>query len=563
MTLVLPTRSWYAAGEPIAVDIGDLGRPANLEVDHLGAVVAAVPVGGSGRLALPDLPPGGYGLRLVDSADTDLLARSAIHVLADEAHARRVLRYGFVTDYRPERDPRGAVDLARRLHLTAVQFYDWAHRHADLVSGGEDYADPLGNRVSLATVRALVEGLRAAGADALGYAAVYGVGNDEWPHWESLALLDATGTAYGLGGFLRIVDPAAPAWLAHFTDDLAAAVQRCGFAGFHLDQYGSPTHARRVDGRPVALAESFTTLVEAVRDRLPQVRLVFNNVNDFPTWATATTRQDACYVEVWSPMVEFADLAALVTRCHALVGDRPVVVAAYLSVYARAPRPLADATARLTMATLFSHGATHLLAGEDGRLLVDPYYVRNHPAEPKTLDLLARWADFLVAHDELLMDPRAVDVTAAYAGDYNDHLDVSYAAAPVSGHARAGVVWRRIVAIGPWLVVHLVNLVGQESCAWDAPHAQPGETGPGLLRLRLPGPVLPTVHVADPDGSGRLEPVPVEADGTHARAVLPALGSWQVILVRPPEGEDDLGVDRGVDGGDAGRTGGGAAVTGP
>ena len=40
-----------------------------------------------------------------------------------------------------------------------------------------------------------------------------------------------------------------------------------------------------------------------------------------------------------------------------------------------------DLATSFTMATLFSHGATQLLAGEAGRVLVDPYYVDNHVAE--------------------------------------------------------------------------------------------------------------------------------------------------------------------------------------
>ena len=75
--------------------------------------------------------------------------------------------------------------------------------------------------------------------------------------------------------------------------------------------------------------------------------------------------------------------------------------------------------ARLTMATIFSSGATHLFTGEDGRLLVHPYYVQSDPADDETLDVLERWYTFLVRHGDLLVDPDVVDVTAAYFGEYN------------------------------------------------------------------------------------------------------------------------------------------------
>jgi hypothetical protein len=89
------------------------------------------------------------------------------------------------------------------------------------------------------------------------------------------------------------------------------------------------------------------------------------------------------------------------------------------------------------MATLFSHGATHLLAGEDGRLLVDPYYVRNWPAEPSTIDLLADWYDFLVAHDELLL-PQAFRRHRGVCRRLQRRRRRHFAGAPVSGDAQAG-----------------------------------------------------------------------------------------------------------------------------
>ena len=121
------------------------------------------------------------------------------------------------------------------------------------------------------------------------------------------------------------------------------------------------------------------------------------------------------------------------------------------------------------MATLFSHGATHLLCGEADRILVDPYYVRNHAAGTSTADLLKRWYDFLVEHVELLCDPGLHDMTGALAGDYNGDCDVSYDTAAVTESPAAGAVWRRILGSGDRLIVHLINLTDQEDTEWDAP----------------------------------------------------------------------------------------------
>ncbi|OJV80975.1 MAG: hypothetical protein BGO37_15800 [Cellulomonas sp. 73-92] len=523
---LLPTRSRYSTGADVEIEVRTAG-PGRLVVRHLGAVVGTADAAGPGTVSLGALAAGGYGVDL-ETADGTPVARTAV-LVTDEPRGR--MRYGFVASYAPDKDVAAVVDLARRLHLDAVQLYDWAYRHADLMGGGETYADPLGQPIALDTVRRLAAGLAAAGTDALGYAAVYGVGSEEWPAWSHRALLRADGEAWSLGDFLTLVDPGAPDWQEHLVGDLRAAVAAVGLHGFHLDQYGYPRWAGLVGGGAVDLSRSFRALIEAVRTGLPDARLVFNNVNDFPTRATADAPQDAVYIEVWPPHTTLGSLARLVERARAARDGRPVVIAAYQHVYEVAPRSEADLSTSFTMATLFSHGATQLLAGEQGNLLVDPYYVRNRPAEPETLALLQRWYDFLVEHDELLMAPGAADVSGAWVGAYNDALDVRFAAAPTTDGPTPGGVWRRVVQVGELLVVHLINLAGQADTEWDAPRAVPADPGAGTLRVKRAGSAVPVVRVADPDRGGHLTDVAVELDGEDAVAVLPPPHVWQTVVV--------------------------------
>lgn len=517
---LLPRRASFRPGEPVAIEVRGEVAPGLARVFHLGETVAEI-AWTEGDVILPALPAGGYGVELGDLT-------TAVEVAADP---RQRLRYGFVASYAPDKDIGGVTDTVRRLHLTGVQFYDWAYRHADLLGGGEEYRDALDQPISLATVRALVGAVQQAGSRALGYAAVYAVGPKEWDRWQHQALVTATGTPYGLGDFLFILDPAAPDWLAHFTADLSASTTALGFDGYHLDQYGYPRRARRADGAVVDVGASFVALVEAVRDALPEAHLVFNNVNDFPARRTATTPQDAVYIEPWAPQLTLQHLADTVTRARAYGGGKPVVMAAYQHIYDSAPADAADRATALTMAALHSHGATQLLAGEADRLLCDPYYVRNHTMGTSTAALLKRWYDFLVAHDELLMPPELTDVTNSHAGAYNGELDVSYANAELSETATAGKVWRRIVAKDDQLIVHLINLLGQTDTLWDAGRAVPADPGMATLRFRLTGTRAPRVRVADPDGAGRLVDVEVQVDGDFAEAALPPLAVWQVVLV--------------------------------
>jgi dextranase len=528
MTDLLPTKAIYRRGDAVTIEVRDLPGPAKLTVRHLGELRRTVPTVASGVVDLGRLDTGGYTVEA--HAGDLLLGATAVQVVNDE---RARLRYGFVVDYRPGRDLGAVADNLRRLHLTGVQFYDWAYRHADLLGGGDVYDDALGQPVSLATVRDLISICHEVGAEALGYAAVYAVGPKEWPDWEHDALLTPTGAPYGLGDFLFLVDPAAADWLAHFTGELAGSIDRIGFDGFHLDQYGYPKRAHRPDGAIVDVASSFTTMIDAVRQALPESRLVFNNVNDFPTWRSAHAPQDAVYIEAWDPHTDLGHLARTVTRARAEALGKPVVVAAYQHVYDDAPASAADVATALTMATLFSHGATHLLCGEADRILVDPYYVRNHVVDDSTAALLRRWYDFLVAHDELLMPAAVVDVTGSYTGPYNDDLDVHYNDRAVSADAKAGTVWRRVTQVQDQLVMHLINLTGQDDTRWDAPRNRPGDTGPATLRIRRVGVGLPRIRVADPDRQGCLIDVPVTIDGDYANAQLPEVHLWQLVLIDP------------------------------
>ena len=527
--MMMPTKARFTPGEPVLLTLSGEPTVTELRIDHLGDEVRRIPVlAGEASVDLGVLPEGGYGVRLI-AGDGRVLAQTAVEVLADPV-AR--LRYGFVANFAPQRDIDGVLRFFRRLHLTAAQFYDWAYRHADLVGPDPVWTDPLGQPVSLATVAGLASGLRAGGTLPIGYAAVYGVGHDELPAWRHAALLDAAGQPHTLADFLTVIDPSDPEWLAHFRADLGRAVQAGGFAGFHLDQYGFPRRAVRPAGRVVELAEAFDTLIRAVRDELPEACLIFNNVNDFPVWASTRSPQDVTYTEVWEPHDTIADLAAVATRSRSLAPQRPVVLAAYQSVYAKHPVPAADAAARLTMATLFSHGATQLLAGEDGRVLVDPYYVRNHPAAPSTLDMLARWYDLLVAAGDLLFASDQADVTRSVVGGLNGELDVLTDTASVSHEPRPGVVWRRVVESREGTVVHLINLTGQAETGWDEPKAEIGPVSGLRLRLRPTGSAITRLHVADPDRGVDFEPVTLRAQDGYLHADLPPLQAWQLLLIR-------------------------------
>lgn len=522
---ILPNRATYSPVDPVEIEIrGGFGF-GELSIWHLGKQVALHPYNGEPSIHIGSLPRGCYGVELKIGEN---VTRTAVEV---KENSRERIRYGFVADYSPNRNLSAVSDNIRRLHLSAILFYDWAYRHADLLGGGDNYKDALDQPISLQTVRDLASTVQDVGSSALGYVAIYAVGPNEWPKWEHRALLTASGQPFALGDFLFILDPASPDWLAHLSKDLVDSVASIGFDGFHLDQFGYPKTAVRADGVHVDVSASFATMLSSVRDSLPAQQLVFNNVNDFPTWTTAKSPQDGVYIEVWAPTLTLSSLAHMVNRAKSVAGRKPVVIAAYQHVYDSASAEVSDRATAFTMATLFSHGATQILAGEGDRLLVDPYYVRNHKIEASTATLLKSWYDFVVEHDELLLDPEIVDVTASYAASYNDDCDVTFENSRVTEDAEAGAVWRRITSTPHGLVVHLINLLGQEDTLWDSPRHAPTDPGLAKLRFRRVGQSTPVVRVADPDHSSRLVEIPVSLEGDYAVAVLPTMHIWQMVHI--------------------------------
>jgi dextranase len=525
---LIPLRAAFAPGDAVELEIVGAAGALRLDVRQLTRVVCSIDVdAGETFVTLPALPVGGYG---VDATGSGGSAATAFDVL--ECPLDR-LRYGFACDFGAGRELEGIALHARRLHLNAIQLYDWMYRHERLVPPADDFEDALGRRLSLASVRGVVESLLAVGAQSLAYAAVYAVGRDARAAWSDAALLRADGSQWQLGDdFLWLVDPSHARWREHLAGELVAALAATGAAGFHLDQYGWPKAALGSDGRPVDLSVAFPALLAALPDALPGASLIFNNVNDFPSWSTAASPLAASYVEVWPPHTGLSHIADLARQTRALAPGRPAVLAAYPSVLATAPVEQARPALELLLATAFSHGATVLATGESGAVLVDPYYPRNHLADAETLELLREMHDLLVRFGDVLVGP-AVELTRTYAGGINEEIAVEAPGVNVATDPLAGSLWLRVVDTPEARVVHLINLVSQSETGWDTPKHPIERVAGATLRLRRERPAAPFVAVASRT-SPQPSPLASRLDGDVDVIDLPPLGGWTIVLVMQP-----------------------------
>ena len=257
MTELIPTKATFAPGEPIEVEVR--GDAATVSLWRLERKVAEVePLDGIARFAAQ--PEGGYG---VEGGG----ATSAFDVLADPLSRAAVrLRRALST---LGRQTEGVIDNVRRLHLNAVQFYDWMYRHADLVPPTDDFEDALGQTTSLDTVRRLATAIGDAGsaADAptprsTRRARKRGPSGSS-PKGSSAPTARPGCSATSSGTSTRRAELGVVAALRRRAG--RSAVRRVGFEGLHLDQYGDPKRALRKDGTVVDLEEAFPALHRAVR----------------------------------------------------------------------------------------------------------------------------------------------------------------------------------------------------------------------------------------------------------------------------------------------------------
>ena len=506
-----------------------------LTVLQLGCSVLTLP--SSGEFNLGNFPEGGYS---VSWSDGEQVIHSSFEVLTD---SWKRLRYGFVAEFSDAVIVGNYQDWARKLHLTAIQFYDWAWKHEFVTTEKSHYDDPLGQEISTSKIRELISSYNQIGATPCGYVAVYAVDLDGWTRWKDAGLFDSTGKPYQLGDdFLRVLDPADPEWLKHLLGQLENA-RDFGFQGFHLDQYGYPRIALKADGNRVDLAEQFPKMLARIVDELPECKHIFNNVNDYPTWRTTTTNQDATYIEVWDPHSTYSALANLVTKTRELNSEKPIILSAYLKCYGEMTSdedlPKAIASFELTCASITSGGASHLIFGGDGRVLYHAYYVTNYLATGETLKKFRNYYDFIVAAGDLLYDETRVDVSRIDAFGVNTEVQFSSEVAH-GPEAIPGSLWIRIFRGQTGMTIHVINLLDQVDTIWNEMKAPISATA--SLRISIDAAGFTSFASVGRSSEGSVfEGFEMETSGSRLETSIEIRGAWTILNIALKGDSNDRG----------------------
>jgi dextranase len=442
-------------------------------------------------------------------------------------------RYGFLSDFSPnDKGIEERVGKTARFHLNCLQFYDWMYRHYRLLPPSEQFKDALGRRLSLKTVRRAIDAAHTHRTAAVAYAAVYAAEPEFYRTHREWGLYRADGSSYMLGDLFHLMDlaPSSP-WVRHMLGDFRRTLKAIRFDGFHLDQYGFPRVAYDSDGELRDLGSDFASFVDAASEVTarhdPDGGNIFNAVNAWPVEHVARRKQVATYVEVWPPYVGYADLVAIVRRCHDLAPGKPVILAAYASFLAKKPGQRTGAAGlALLSAVIFSTGAWHLLLGEGEAALTHAYYPKYARLGSLAIRTLRRYYDFAVGYREFLRDPSLREVAATFIDSDEPTFGVSI---PYSSSPKPGHIWTGIKTKPGWVVISLVNLLDESDLMWDRAREAPKTR---FVKLKLPNETLiKRCLVASPDGDGSLAPVSCAVDPSDGRTVEVALSTWTLVLV--------------------------------
>lgn len=476
---------------------------------------------------------GGYHV-VARLMETGAQARTAFDVVR---HWREAPRYAFLSDYYPRESHQDVQNFFRKFHLNVVQFYDWMERHDAPVPTTPEFVDPMGRKLVTSAILSRITAMRDIGCASLAYAAVYAALRDYAQAHPNDGLYANDGRQNSLIDLFYLMDiTEGSPWREHILSEFARVIE-FGFDGLHLDQYGYPKSALRKDGSVLWMDDAYRSFITACRQRLgEETGIIFNNVSSYPVHKTHQVEQDAMYVEVWPPMVRYRHLSQIIHEIRIRTEARKsVILAAYLKPFREQRDANPDAIARsalLVTAVIFASGGYHLVLGESGGMLTEPYYPDYVPMVPSLVAPLRAMYDVLTADGDLLASSDTTDVTWSFAGGTNDAVVVL--GSSISVEPEAGHVWIRVVTTAQGLLVHLVNLTWLVHDEWNAIHDEPFSPSPTLdVRIEWNHPVREVlVQRTDVGGWESMEPqwVP-HVRGQALSVTVPPIHFWTVVFV--------------------------------
>jgi dextranase len=546
-----PTRGAYAPGATALIRAecacpSAIPTPCILRA-HLLALDAVVASGETRAVLRPNevarievplhLPPQdlrGYGVELELCDETGAVLACASAALDVCANWENAPRYGFVCDFSPsETDTRERMESMARYHLNAAQAYDWMYRHHDFLPPQTIFADALGRTQSLDVARRKIELARELGMQILAYAAIYAAPPDFIKTHPELGLYKLDGAPFSLADFLYNTDITNPRWRELFLRECKRTVDALGFDGIHLDQYGYPRLAHRLDGSLVDLEAALPDFLNAARKAIGDAPTVFNAVNTWTLEAVARSRMNPLYTEIWPPNDTLRDVREVVLRARALRDGRPPVIAAYINDLASddaAKRAGALNAHRRLTAAIYLNGGSHISLGERNGVLADPYFPKYARLDAASASHVRRDYDFISRYAEYFFALGWRDVSATHVGGINEEIQLS---APRFGpNATPNSIWTIVREREGELTLGLVNLLGLKETMWNTSQTSAHSVNGICVSLQLER-HLRGMYWASPDvANGSPQHLEIITEGRISKVVIPLFDMWGLLIVK-------------------------------
>ena len=296
----------------------------------------------------------GYGVNVYQQND---LEKPILQTAFDVAESpRKLLRYGFLSDFTEKDRDNGALEWLLKCHINLIQFYDWSYRHDSLVAPQEDYHDMMGKEISGSTVKAKIAKAKALGMHPTAYGAVYAASKPFFEKHPTWAFYNSCQEPFVFIDVFYIMNIAEGSpWRKHLFEEYQSAISMMGFSGIHMDTYGFPKTAySHLDAIPkkIKLEDELPTLIDETRENVhgeEEPYLIFNNVGAWPVQRTADRKQDAVYIEVWPPYDRYASIAQLIRDARTYAkDDKSIILAAYLKPFREGKREKALPRSQVT-----------------------------------------------------------------------------------------------------------------------------------------------------------------------------------------------------------------------
>ncbi len=472
---------------------------------------------------------GGYGVVIKCG---DMCAKTAFDVA--ENHYL-IPRYGFLSDFTDKDVGDEDVKSMLKLHINLVQFYDWMYRHENLVANTEKYTDLMGKEMTTEIIKEKIRCCHQYGMKAMAYGAVYAASEKFYEQHESWGMYTNKAKPIKFIDLFYImnIDVACP-WHQHIITRYCEAITRMDFDGIHMDTYGYPKSGFSKDGDYIKMDEMFGPLINNTKAALCKVKeettVIFNNVGNWPVKMTAEANQDILYVEVWEPYDKYIHIQQIIHEGKA-VNDKSLIVSAYLKPYISATQEQAFNALALLSACIIANGSTHLIMGEEKRVLTQGYYVDHYPIEEPYFTEIRTYYDFAVQYAEIFYDKELVDVSMTHA--YGDNLEYVFEGMATSAYAEAGKVWTIIREHDSMKVISLINLVGNSE-RWNEAKNKPIQQKDLTIKVLL-NQTVKEIFLVSPEAPEMKKikyKVCEQGRGTVAVIHVDEINFWSVLVIR-------------------------------